>query len=510
MKNGNLPPSVTATQLILSKTYDTPAARGCDLGVEHHRQIVTSVTSPIVFANPGDATNPSLDNPDSATIWLAPGETGNITLRLIGTFPPEMKIDASQFITPVAIAHSVNTADAGPNGSHAPPVSISISPWHLPDALIGQEGGYSYQLQAVGGVDPKTWSGGAGLPPGFTLSPAGLVAGDPTTPGSFPFSATVIGTVPPRSHTSTIQFRVVDFLTIPDQTLPDALQNRPYTATLKSAGGAAPFVWSLNDSSLPAGLSLAPNGVISGTPTTVGTFQFSVQVQDGTYPTSQIAFGSLTLTVEQTYTVQGHLTYNGLSRTPTAPPQFFLRNEGTGQQQDADISWNGGDLITISGIPAGNFGVEVISNENPANALNYPGDFYSFTVFDTIPATDGGFVIRLTRLIHVTLPFDNAAAFAEPFGCPPTLSKVAPTQVSWQAIDVSPATYFYRIDRMTCGVFPGVGVVSGSTTGTSGTFDPLPPNGPNAVGELRRADHHPRNGLVCMGPALYRSITSLC
>jgi hypothetical protein len=288
----------------------------------------------------------------------------------------------------------------------------------------------------------------------------------------------VTGTIPPRSHTSTIQFRVVDRLTIPQQTLANAALTSPYTATLTRAGGVAPFVWSLNDSSLPAGLSLAPNGVISGTPTSGGTVQFSVLVQDATYPTRQTAFGALTLTVD-TITVQGTLTYNGNRRTPTATPQFFLRNEGTGQQQDANISWTGGDTFTISGLPVGNFGVEVISNENPDNELNYPGDFYSFTTFNSVSASDGGFLVRLTRLIHLTLPIDNAAAFAEPLVCPPTLSAVAPTQVSWEAIDVPATTYHWRIDRMTCGVFPGVQVVFGSTTGTSATFDPLPPNAAN-------------------------------
>jgi hypothetical protein len=180
----------------------------------------------------------------------------------------------------------------------------------------------------------------------------------------------------------------------------------------------------------------------------------------------------------RTYTVQGRLTYNGAARTPTAPPRFFLRNEDTGQQQNATISYTGGDTFTISGLPSGNFGVEVVSNENPDNPVNFPGDFYSWTTFNSVIASDGGFDVRLTRLIHLKTPFDNASAFAGPLTCPLALSIVGPTQISWDAIDVS-ATYSYRIDKMTCPFTTVQNMVAGSTTGTSATFEPLPTTGPN-------------------------------
>jgi hypothetical protein len=51
----------------------------------------------------------------------------------------------------------------------------------------------------------------------------------------------------------------------------------PYGASL-SATGAAPLQWALSSGSLPSGLSLSSAGVISGTPTTTGTFTFIVTV----------------------------------------------------------------------------------------------------------------------------------------------------------------------------------------------------------------------------------------
>ena len=56
-----------------------------------------------------------------------------------------------------------------------------------------------------------------------------------------------------------------------------------YNQTLVATSGTAPFIWSvvLGSGALPDGLTLDPNtGVISGTPTATGTFNFTVRVTD--------------------------------------------------------------------------------------------------------------------------------------------------------------------------------------------------------------------------------------
>lgn len=58
-----------------------------------------------------------------------------------------------------------------------------------------------------------------------------------------------------------------------------AFQNVAYSQTLASTGGVGPYTYAVTSGSLPAGLSLT-SGVVSGTPTTTGTSNFTITVTD--------------------------------------------------------------------------------------------------------------------------------------------------------------------------------------------------------------------------------------
>ena len=85
-----------------------------------------------------------------------------------------------------------------------------------------------------------------------------------------------------------------------------------YSDTLAVTGGTGPFTWSVSGGSLPPGLTLnASTGVLSGTPTTVGLYSFTVQVTD--------SFG-LTATQSLSLTVAvGPLVIAASANTSTAP-----------------------------------------------------------------------------------------------------------------------------------------------------------------------------------------------
>lgn len=74
-------------------------------------------------------------------------------------------------------------------------------------------------------------------------------------------------------------------VSIQTTTLPTAGLAVPYSTVLAANGGTAPYAWALlSGSFLPPGLALSPTGSLSGTPTTLGTFGFSVSVTDAGSP----------------------------------------------------------------------------------------------------------------------------------------------------------------------------------------------------------------------------------
>jgi hypothetical protein len=96
-------------------------------------------------------------------------------------------------------------------------------------------------------------------------------------------------------------------LTITTTSLPNAPVGTPYGASVVAAGGLPPYVFTLDSGTLPAGLSLAADGSISGTPTgPTGTASFVVRVTDSADPAQTftkplsitVVKGNTTLSVE--------------------------------------------------------------------------------------------------------------------------------------------------------------------------------------------------------------------
>ena len=69
-------------------------------------------------------------------------------------------------------------------------------------------------------------------------------------------------------------------LTISTGSLPPAEEDAPYSVTLASVGGEGAKSWAVSSGTLPAGLTLSSAGVLSGTPTEFGSFNFTVRVTD--------------------------------------------------------------------------------------------------------------------------------------------------------------------------------------------------------------------------------------
>ncbi|MGN6437556.1 MAG: choice-of-anchor D domain-containing protein [Agriterribacter sp.] len=69
--------------------------------------------------------------------------------------------------------------------------------------------------------------------------------------------------------------------------LPDAVLGTAYSQTISATGGTAPYTYTLSSGTLPLGLTLGSNGVLSGTPSAIGTYSFTITASDAsseTYP----------------------------------------------------------------------------------------------------------------------------------------------------------------------------------------------------------------------------------
>ena len=66
--------------------------------------------------------------------------------------------------------------------------------------------------------------------------------------------------------------------------MPFALVGEAYSQPLTFFGGTSPYRFNLVTGSLPLGLELSADGLVSDTPTEVGTYTFTVQVVDGSGP----------------------------------------------------------------------------------------------------------------------------------------------------------------------------------------------------------------------------------
>jgi hypothetical protein len=167
------------------------------------------------------------------------------------------------------------------------PADLSVTTAALPGGTVGVA--YSATLAAAGGVTPYVWSiTVGGLPAGLSLNPqTGAISGTPTGAGAASFTVGVTDAQNPAdSATATLSINVAQApLAITTTSLPSARRLKAYSQTLQASGGVKPYSWSLTAGSLPPGLTLnSATGTVSGTPTSRGTWTFTILAQDSQTP----------------------------------------------------------------------------------------------------------------------------------------------------------------------------------------------------------------------------------
>jgi hypothetical protein len=163
-------------------------------------------------------------------------------------------------------------------------VSLDLSPASLSDGTVNSA--YTQTLVASGGKGPYQFQVNSGsLPPGVTLSQAGVLSGTPIASGSFTFSVLVNDTNNKqlvRGFTINVRTSVM----VTTSSLPDGTEAEAYTSTLQAGGGLSPYTFSVSAGTLPPGLALASTGVLAGTPTQGGSFAFTAVVTDSNQRTA--------------------------------------------------------------------------------------------------------------------------------------------------------------------------------------------------------------------------------
>jgi hypothetical protein len=141
---------------------------------------------------------------------------------------------------------------------------------------------YSCQLEVYGNRQGNTWSIiQGGLPQGLSLdSSTGLISGVPKLAGVSSLTIEVNSGLHYSRQEYVLQVHIP--VSITTDSLADGQVGVYYSATIEIFSDNKNFTWSIISGALPDGLTLGQyTGLIYGTPTTAGTYDFTVQVDDG-------------------------------------------------------------------------------------------------------------------------------------------------------------------------------------------------------------------------------------
>jgi PKD repeat protein len=257
--------------------------------------------------------------------------------------PDEVFIEGSP-TTPGTFTFTITaTDDNGCTGSQSYTITIApcltLSPPVLPNGVASVP--YNQTITASGAAQgPYSFSVTAGsLPPGLTLSGAGVLSGTPTTAGGYSFTVTATNgdsespCTGSQAYTVTITCPVI---TVSPATLSNGEVGISYNQSLTASGGTAPHVFTVTSGSPPPGLFLSSGGVLSGTPTIGGIYSFTVTATDANQCTGSRSY-MLTITGCSTVTVSPAVLFDGfvgasyrqtLSASGGTGPYTFTRTGG--------------------------------------------------------------------------------------------------------------------------------------------------------------------------------------
>jgi alpha-tubulin suppressor-like RCC1 family protein len=228
---------------------------------------------------------------------------------------------------------------------------------------------YSVQLAATNAVSFAVKTGT--LPTGLTLSSGGLLSGTPSAAGTFSFTITATGNA---TNALTDQALTQLVATTPTWTtaasLANTAQSVAYSFTLVATNANATG-FSVTTGALPLGVTLSSAGVLSGTPTALSTYNFTVRALSTTSSTifADRAFTLTTVplpawTTSSLVDVASGVVYS-VQLAATNAVSFALKT-GT---LPTGLSLSSGGLLSGTPSAAGTFSFTITATGNAINAL---------------------------------------------------------------------------------------------------------------------------------------------
>ena len=229
----------------------------------------------------------------------------------------------------------------------APALALDIADASPPSGTVGVPYSFTFSLSPGSGSPGAKWSISSGaLPPGLRLSSndrTATVTGTPTQSGSFSFYLKVRDKPGPWVCCTEEQFTIsidpaLDITASPE--LPAGSVGAAYGYQLATSGGTAQ-AWALTSGTLPPGMTLSPEGALTGTPTQAALAQFTITAADG----SRKAAKQFTLKVVEPIVVSAPA-----ATTVKAGRQFLVTFGAKGGL--APYIWSGVDLPLGVGVNA--------------------------------------------------------------------------------------------------------------------------------------------------------------
>ncbi|MCW4462037.1 putative Ig domain-containing protein [Sphingomonas sp. BT-65] len=281
---------------VTTGTFNFTVRATDSLGVSGTQAYSVTIAAPTIVLSPAAGALPgaTASVPYSQT-FTASGGTGPYSFSLpSGALPVGMFFSSAgnfsgtptvpgtyNFSVRATDAHGFNTTNNYSITVTAPTIVLSPPAGALPGATASVP--YNQTLTASGGTGPYSFSLPSGAPPiGIAFSSVGNLSGTPTVPGTYNFSVRAtdahgFNTTNNYSITVTAPTIVLSPAAGP---LPGVTAYTPYSLTFTASGGTGPYAFSLPSGALPLGISMSSGGVFAGTPTTPGTYNFSVRTTD--------------------------------------------------------------------------------------------------------------------------------------------------------------------------------------------------------------------------------------